>query len=62
MDAALTSRVNVLAGMDIADKRRPQDGRLAIKGESGELPATSLSSVSARPVSGTWCQASTARS
>ena len=37
MDAALTSRVKVLAGMDIADKRRPQDGRLAIKGESGDI-------------------------
>jgi type II secretory ATPase GspE/PulE/Tfp pilus assembly ATPase PilB-like protein len=37
MEAALTSRVKVLAGMDIADKRRPQDGRLAIKGEAGDI-------------------------
>jgi type II secretory ATPase GspE/PulE/Tfp pilus assembly ATPase PilB-like protein len=37
MDGALTSRVKVLAGMDIADKRRPQDGRLAISSEAGDV-------------------------
>ena len=37
MDSALTSRVKVLAGMDIADKRRPQDGRLTIAGDNGSV-------------------------
>jgi type II secretory ATPase GspE/PulE/Tfp pilus assembly ATPase PilB-like protein len=36
MDAALTSRVKVLAGLDIAEKRKPQDGRLVVQGEKGE--------------------------
>jgi type II secretory ATPase GspE/PulE/Tfp pilus assembly ATPase PilB-like protein len=35
MDAALTSRVKVLAGLDIAEKRKPQDGRLTVQGENG---------------------------
>ena len=31
IQAAITSRIKIMAEMDIAEKRRPQDGRIAIK-------------------------------
>lgn len=37
--AQVTSRVKLLAGMDIADRRQPQDGRYAIPSSSGEVDA-----------------------
>ena len=36
---ALVSRIKLLAGMDIADKRQPQDGRLSIPLEGREVDA-----------------------
>ncbi|MGA3038577.1 MAG: GspE/PulE family protein [Vulcanimicrobiaceae bacterium] len=35
----LISRVKLLAGMDIADRRQPQDGRYAIRSPKGEVDA-----------------------
>ena len=37
--AAFTSRVKVLAGMDVADRRQPQDGRCGIPFEQREIDA-----------------------
>lgn len=37
--ASLTSRVKVLAGMDVADRRQPQDGRCGIPFERREIDA-----------------------
>lgn len=35
----IVSRIKLLAGMDIADKRQPQDGRYAIRSSGGEVDA-----------------------
>ena len=35
--AALVGRIKVLADLDIAERRRPQDGRLRVKGPSGVI-------------------------
>lgn len=37
MAAAVTSRIKVASGMDIAERRRPQDGRMKIKAGSQEI-------------------------
>lgn len=37
MAAAVTSRIKVASGMDIAERRRPQDGRMKIKSGSQEI-------------------------
>ncbi|MEM0951981.1 MAG: ATPase, T2SS/T4P/T4SS family [Cyanobacteria bacterium P01_H01_bin.74] len=37
MTAAVTSRIKVASGMDIAERRRPQDGRMKIKAGSQEI-------------------------
>lgn len=37
MAAALTSRIKVVSGMDIAERRRPQDGRMKIRAGSGDV-------------------------
>ena len=34
--AAITSRIKILARMDVAEKRRPQDGRIKTRGEDGK--------------------------
>ena len=33
----ITSRIKVMAGMNIAESRRPQDGQFAFQGEHGEV-------------------------
>ena len=35
--AQITSRIKILSGMDIAEKRKPQDGRMQIKHEGREI-------------------------
>ena len=35
--AAMTSRIKILARMDVVEKRRPQDGRIKTKTDSGEV-------------------------
>ena len=35
LHAALTSRIKIMANLDIAEKRKPQDGRIAFPSESG---------------------------
>ena len=44
---ALTARIKILAGMDISEKRRPQDGRMLIKasGTDVDLRVSSLPSI-----------------
>ena len=37
MRAQITSRLKIMAGMDIAEKRKPQDGRFRIRHESREI-------------------------
>ncbi len=37
--ATLVSRIKVLAELDIAERRRPQDGRIRVKGPSGTVEA-----------------------
>src|SRR5206468_2675822 len=37
LDAAVVSRVKLLAGLDIAERRRPQDGRIRVRLKEREL-------------------------
>ncbi|MFB3880478.1 MAG: GspE/PulE family protein [Armatimonadota bacterium] len=36
LQAAVISRIKIMAGMNIAERRLPQDGRISIKGNNGE--------------------------
>ncbi len=36
LQAAVISRIKIISGMDIAEKRKPQDGRMSISGEGKE--------------------------
>ncbi len=36
LQAAVTSRIKIMAGMNIAERRLPQDGRISIKSNNGE--------------------------
>src|ERR671928_11903 len=35
--AAMTSRIKILARMDVVEKRRPQDGRIKTRTETGDI-------------------------
>ncbi|RKY40916.1 MAG: type II secretion system protein GspE [Candidatus Omnitrophota bacterium] len=37
LQAAVISRIKIISGMDIAEKRKPQDGRMSISGEGKEF-------------------------
>ncbi len=37
LQAAVTSRIKIMAGMNIAERRLPQDGRISVKNNSGDF-------------------------
>ncbi|MEZ5507956.1 MAG: ATPase, T2SS/T4P/T4SS family [Gammaproteobacteria bacterium] len=45
MLAAVTSRIKILGRMDVAEKRRPQDGRLKTKSGEGQEVELRLSTL-----------------